>query len=225
MKPVRSLTTLLAALSLGAVSLSAQTAAPKTDREKLGYALGVDVGQTLKKQPIDFDQQFFMSAIHDTMTGSQAQMTDDQVKETLTAFSKEMRAKQQAQMAQAQAGAKTAGEKNKKDGAAFLATNKAKAGVQTLPSGLQYKVLAEGSGSSPKATDKVTVKYRGTLIDGTEFDSSATQPGGTVAFPVNGVIPGWTEALQKMKPGAKWQLFIPSDLAYGDAGSPPTIAP
>ena len=105
-------------------------------------------------------------------------------------------------------------EKNKADGAAFLAANKQREGVKTLASGLQYKVVAEGKGATPKKTDKVTTQYRGKLLDGTEFDSSFAN-GGPVTFPVNGVIPGWTEALQLMKEGDKWQLFIPSDLAYG----------
>jgi FKBP-type peptidyl-prolyl cis-trans isomerase FklB len=114
---------------------------------------------------------------------------------------------------------KVQGEKNKKEGEAFLAENKKKDGVKTLPSGLQYKVLAEGKGKTPKATDTVTVHYRGTLTDGTEFDSSykRNQP---ASFPVNGVIKGWTEALQLMKEGSKWQLFIPASLAYGEPGRP-----
>ncbi len=206
-----------------AATLSAQTA-PKTDKEKLGYALGVDVGQTLKRQPIDFDQTQFVNAIRDTMTGAKAQLTDDQVKEVLTNFSKEMQAKQQAQQAQVQAGAKAAGEKSKAEGTAFLTANKAKPGVQTLPDGLQYKIVTEGTGPMPKESDTVTVKYRGTTIDGKEFDASEKH-GGTATFPVKGVIPGWTEALQKMKTGAKWQLFIPSELAYGDTGAGADIPP
>jgi FKBP-type peptidyl-prolyl cis-trans isomerase FklB len=119
---------------------------------------------------------------------------------------------------------KAQGEKNKKEGEAFLAENKKKEGVKTLPSGLQYKVIKEGTGKSPKATDKVSTHYRGTLIDGTEFDSSYKR-GQPATFPVNGVIPGWTEALQLMKVGSKWQLFIPSKLAYGERGAPPVIGP
>ncbi|MEK7781252.1 MAG: FKBP-type peptidyl-prolyl cis-trans isomerase, partial [Verrucomicrobiota bacterium] len=117
------------------------------------------------------------------------------------------------------------GEKNKAEGEAFLAANKSKPGVKVFPSGLQYKVLAEGSGESPKPEDTCIVKYRGTLIDGTEFDNSEKAPGGTASFPANRVIPGWTEALTNMKPGAKWQLFVPSNLAYGEMGKGGNIAP
>ncbi len=225
MKKPLPLTVLLLTVGLAA-PLSAQTA-PKTDKEKLGYALGTDVAQTLKRQPIDFDQTQFVNAIRDTMTGGKAQMTDDQVKETLTSFSNDLRAKQQAQQAQQakmSEGAKASGDKNKAAGAAFLAANKAKPGVQTLADGLQYKVVQEGVGPMPKATDTVTVKYRGTTIDGTEFDNSEKH-GGTASFPVGGVIAGWTEALQKMKAGSKWQLFIPSELAYGDQGAGADIPP
>ena len=214
MKKFLAPTVLLATVSMAA-TLSAQ--APKTDSEKLGYALGVDVAQTLQKQPIDFDKTQFVNAIHDTMGGGKAQMTEDQVKEVLTNFSKDIRAKQQAQQSQASSG-------NKQAGVSFLAANKTKPGVQTLPDGLQYKVVTEGSGPMPKATDTVTVKYRGTTIDGKEFDASEKH-GGTASFPVNGVIPGWTEALQKMKVGSTWQLFIPSDLAYGEQGAGSDITP
>ena len=202
-------------LSLGvAAPLFAQTSpAPKTDKEKLGYALGVDVGSTLKSQPIDFDTPSFLNAIRDSLTGGQMAMTNDEVKQVLTDFATKMRAKQQA--ASGGPADPAAASKNKAAGTAFLAANKSKPGVQTLPDGMQYKVIAEGSGTPPKVSDTVTVKYRGTLIDGTEFDASEKH-GGTASFPVGGVIKGWTEALQKMKPGAKWQLFIPSELAYGD---------
>ena len=205
---------LLATVSMAA-TLSAQ--APKTDSEKLGYSLGVDVAQTLQKQPIDFDKMQFVNAIRDTMTGAKPQLTEDQVKEVLANFSKDIRAKQQAQQSQMSSG-------NKQAGVSFLAANKAKPGVQTLPDGLQYKVVTEGSGPMPKASDTVTVKYRGTTIDGKEFDASEKH-GGTASFPVNGVIPGWTEALQKMKVGSTWQLYIPSDLAYGEQGAGADIAP
>ena len=204
-------TVLLATVSMAA-TLSAQ--APKTDAEKLGYSLGVDVAQTLQKQPIEFDKTQFVNGIRDTMSGTKPQLTEEQVKEVLTNFSKDIRAKQAAQMSGG----------NKAAGAAFLAANKSKPGVQTLPDGLQYKVVTEGSGPMPKPTDYVTVKYRGTTIDGKEFDAS-DKHGGTANFPVNGVIPGWTEALQKMKVGSTWQLYIPSDLAYADQGAGADIPP
>lgn len=144
-------------------------------------------------------------------------MSEEEYRNTMANFRKEMMAKQQAQM-------KTKGEKNKKEGDAFLAENKDKKGIVSLPSGLQYKVIKEGEGDTPKATDKVTVHYRGTLIDGTEFDSSYGR-GEPATFPVNGVIPGWTEALQLMNAGSKWQLFIPSKLAYGERGAGGKIGP
>ena len=221
MKKFLAPTVLLATVSMAA-TLSAQT--PKSDKEKLGYSLGVDVSQTLEKQPIEFDKTQFINAVRDTLTGAKPAMTDEQVKETLTNFSKDIQAKQQAQMAQARAAAGASSSKNKEAGAAFLAANKAKPGVQTLPDGLEYKVVTEGSGPMPKATDTVTVKYRGTTIDGKEFDAS-DKHGGTASFPVNGVIPGWTEALQKMKVGSTWQLYIPSDLAYADQGAGADIPP
>jgi FKBP-type peptidyl-prolyl cis-trans isomerase FklB len=127
-------------------------------------------------------------------------------------------------MAKQQELAKIVGEKNQKEGEAFLAENKKKEGVITLPSGLQYKVIKAGSGNKPKATDTVSVHYQGTLVNGTEFDSSYRR-GQPVSFPVNGVIPGWTEALQLMEAGAKWQIVIPSNLAYGDRGAGPQIGP
>jgi len=144
-------------------------------------------------------------------------MTEQEIQETLKTFQQEMAAKQAEKT-------KQLAEINKKEGEAFLAENKKKEGVKTLPSGLQYKILTEGSGKTPKETDTVTTHYRGTLIDGTEFDSSFKR-GQPASFTVNGVIKGWTEALQLMKEGSKWQLFIPSDLAYGDRGAGGQIGP
>jgi FKBP-type peptidyl-prolyl cis-trans isomerase FklB len=144
-------------------------------------------------------------------------MTEQEVNETLTAFQKEMAAQQAERN-------KILVEKNKKEGEIFLAENKKKEGVVTLPSGLQYKVIKEGTGETPKLTDTVTVNYSGTLIEGTEFDSSYRR-GQPATFPVKGVIAGWTEALQLMKVGSKWQLFIPSNLAYGERGAGRDIGP
>jgi FKBP-type peptidyl-prolyl cis-trans isomerase FklB len=144
-------------------------------------------------------------------------MTEQEIKETVTALQKDLQVKQQEQV-------KVLAEKNKKEGEAFLAGNKKKQGVITMPSGLQYKIMTDGKGKSPKATDMVTVNYKGTLIDGTEFDSSYKR-GQPATFNVNGVIPGWTEALQLMKEGSKWQLFVPSNLAYGERGAGGPIGP
>jgi FKBP-type peptidyl-prolyl cis-trans isomerase len=140
------------------------------------------------------------------------------MKKILEDLQKTLMAKQQEQAAKQQEQAKVVSEKNKKDGEAFLAANKKKDGVVTMPSGLQYKVLVAGKGKSPKATDTVTVNYKGTLIDGTEFDSSYKR-GKPASFPLNQVIPGWTEAVQLMKEGAKWELYVPSSLAYGERGA------
>ncbi len=179
--------------------------------------IGIDIGGSLKKQPFEVDAAMVAKGLRDALSGGKTLMTDQEVKETLMALQQELMAKQQARM-------KEAGEKNKKEGEAFLAANKTKEGVKALPSGLQYKVITEGKGKKPAATDTVSVNYRGTLIDGTEFDSSfkRNQP---ATFPVNGVIKGWTEALQLMKEGSKWQLFVPSDLAYGERGAGAAIGP
>jgi len=185
----------------------------KTQKDKLSYAIGADMGTGLKKNAIDVDPDIVMRGIKDVLNGSKPLMTNEEVRSVLMAAQKDLQAKQQERM-------KTLGEKNKLDGEAFLAKNKKKKGVTVLPSGLQYKVITEGKGESPKATDTVTVNYKGTLIDGTEFDSSYKR-GEPATFPVNGVIKGWTEALQLMKEGAKWQLFIPADLAYGERGGGP----
>jgi len=192
--------------------LAGETLELKTKKDKVSYAIGLDMGNNLKKSDLEIDPDILARAIKDVMSGGKTVMTDQEAKETLMALQKEIQAKQQERN-------KAIGEKNKKDGDEYLAKNKKKAGVKTLPSGLQYKVITEGKGKSPKASDTVTVNYAGTLIDGTEFDSSYKR-GQPVSFPVGGVIKGWTEALQLMKEGSKWQLVIPSDLAYGEQGRP-----
>jgi FKBP-type peptidyl-prolyl cis-trans isomerase FklB len=189
----------------------------KTQKQKVSYALGMNMGSSLKLNAIEVDDEILMKGIKDILANRKTLLTEQEAKDTIMALQKELQAKQQEQ-------AKHAGEKNKKEGAAFLAANKDKTGVVTLPTGLQYKVLSEGKGKSPNAADTVTVQYRGTLIDGTEFDSSYKR-GQPATFPVGGVIKGWTEALQLMKEGSKWQLFIPSNLAYGENGAGGTIGP
>jgi FKBP-type peptidyl-prolyl cis-trans isomerase FklB len=180
------------------------------DKARVSYAIGLNIGHNFKQQNLDVDSDLVGRAIRDVMAGNPELMTEAEVKATLTAFQNEFRAKQQARMAQLAI-------TNKADGEAFLATNKNQPGVITLADGLQYLVLTNGSGATPAATDKVTVNYRGTLLDGTEFDSSYKR-GEPASFPVGGVIPGWTEALQKMSVGSKWKLFIPAGLAYGEKG-------
>ena len=207
---------------LGFVLLVSQVSAEekpvlKDQKDKVSYSIGMNIGNNLKKQAIDVNPDALVYGIKDALSGGKALITEQEVNDTLMAFQKEMASKQSERL-------KELGEKNKKEGEAFLAENKKKEGVITLPSGLQYKVIKEGTGETPKLTDTVTTNYRGTLIDGTEFDSSyrREQP---ATFPVKGVIAGWTEALQLMKVGSKWQLFIPSNLAYGERGAGRDIGP
>jgi FKBP-type peptidyl-prolyl cis-trans isomerase FklB len=184
----------------------------KNQMEKASYAIGLDMGNNLKKNEIEIDPDILARAIKDVYSGNKHLMTDQEVRETLMALQKDLQAKQVERN-------KMIGEKNKKEGDAFLAKNKKESGVKTLPSGLQYKVITEGKGKSPKTSDTVTVNYSGTLINGTEFDSSYKR-GQPATFPVSGVIKGWTEALQLMKEGSKWHLVIPAELAYGEQGRP-----
>jgi len=189
----------------------------KTDKDKMSYIIGMDLGKNFQKQEIEIDADILAQGIKDAISGRKPLLSEQEVRETLAGFQTEMTAKQMAL-------AKKRGEKNKKEGEAFLAENQKKEGVKTLPSGLQYKVIKAGTGNRPKLTDEVTAHYRGTLIDGTEFDSSYRR-GKPETLPVNGVIPAWTEALQLMQVGAKWQLFVPSNLAYGERGAGRDIGP
>lgn len=188
-----------------------------TLKDKVSYGIGLNIGKDFKEQEIDVDVNLLARGIRDSIAGTEPALTDEQMREAFEEFQKEIVAKQEAK-------SKAAAEKNLKDGDAFMAENGKKEGVVTLPSGLQYKVIEEGSGKSPTATDTVTVNYRGTLVDGSEFDSSYKR-GEPATFPVGGVIPGWTEALQLMKEGAKWQVVIPPALAYGERGAAPVIGP
>jgi FKBP-type peptidyl-prolyl cis-trans isomerase FklB len=185
----------------------------KNQKEKMSYIIGMDIGNNLKKQSIDIEPAALTRGIKDALAGGKPLLTEQEIQETMGVFQKDMLAKQQAMA-----------NKNKKEGEAFLDSNKKKEGIKTLPSGLQYKVIKEGTGKKPKLADAVTAHYRGTLIDGTEFDSSYKR-GQPANFQVSGVIPGWTEALQLMGEGAKWQLFIPSNLAYGERGAGAVIGP
>jgi FKBP-type peptidyl-prolyl cis-trans isomerase FklB len=186
----------------------------KNQKDKISYIIGMDIGTNLKKQSIDIDSNILAKGVKDALAGTKPLLTEQEIQETMMAFQKDMMAKQEE-----------IGKKNKKEGEAFLAENKKKEGVKTLPSGLQYKVIKAGTGKKPKLSDTVTAHYRGTLIDGTEFDSSYKR-GQPATFPVSGgMIPGWTEALQLMEEGAKWQLFIPSNLAYDEKGAGRDIGP
>jgi len=189
----------------------------KDQKDKVSYSMGINIGNNLERQSIDVNPDALMQGIKDALSGGKTLMTEQEVNETMMNFQKEMAAKRVERL-------KELGEKNKKEGEAFLSENKKKEGVTTLPSGLQYKVIKEGTGNTPKLTDTVTVNYRGTLIDGSEFDSSYRR-GKPATFPVKGVIAGWTETLQLMKVGSKWQLFIPPHLAYGERGAGRLIGP
>jgi FKBP-type peptidyl-prolyl cis-trans isomerase len=189
----------------------------QTAKDKASYAIGLNIGRSMHKDAVQVDPNILARGLRDGLAGRKALLTDDEMKEALTALSTDVRKIQEEK-------SRLAGEANRKAGEAFLAANKAKDGVVTLPSGLQYKVLTPGDGPKPSATDSVVCDYRGTLLDGTEFDSSYKR-GKPVTFPVTGVIKGWTEALQLMPVGSKWQLFIPSALAYGPRGPSPEIGP
>jgi len=192
----------------------ATTAPLTTQKQKESYALGMSIGLGFQKQGIDksIDSALVVRGFREALAGSKTAMTEDEMKAALQQLRTEVMSAQEAK-------SKEAGAANRKEGESFLAENKSKDGVKTLPDGLQYKVLTEGNGPKPASTDTVTVNYRGTLINGKEFDSSYKR-GQPASFPVTGVIKGWTEALQLMPVGSKWQLFIPADLAYGDSPRP-----
>lgn len=205
---------LIVSASLLALPLFGQEKSPqlKDQKDKVSYSIGMNIGLNLSRQKVDINPDVLVAGIKDAIAGK-AQLTQDQVKDVMQQFEKDMEQKQ-----------KQAGDKNKTEGEKFLADNKSKEGVKTTASGLEYKVVKDGTGPQPKATDMVTVNYRGTLIDGTEFDSSYKR-GQPATFPLNGVIKGWTEGLQLMKVGSKYQFFVPSNLAYGERAVGPDIAP
>ncbi len=211
-------------LVIASTTAQAQTPTPKagpelkTMEQKIAYSIGVDFGRRLAASGVELDPAIVAAGLRDGVA-DKAALTDEQMGEVMQAFKQQMMAKQQGA-----GGGGAEAEKNLKAGQAFLAGNKTKPGVITLPDGLQYKVIREGTGKTPKLTDNVVAHYRGTLIDGTEFDSSYKR-GQPTPFPVNGVIQGWTEILQKMKAGSKYQIFVPSELAYGPRGSAPKIGP
>ena len=190
-----------AAKSTSAVTL-------KTDKEKQSYAMGMNLGMGLHRQGMTLDPALVARGMKDAMAGSKTLMTDDEARAALTTLRTDVQQKMEAKN-------KEESSSNRKEGETFLASNKTKDGVQTLPDGLEYKILKAGDGPKPAATDSVTCNYRGTLINGKEFDSSYKR-GQPATFPLGGVIKGWTEALQMMSVGSKWQLYIPADLAYGD---------
>src|SRR5882724_11048454 len=203
--------------TLAAPALAENRPTLKDAKDKVSYSIGLDIGMTFQKQKMEINSDVLAAGVKDGLSGAKPLLTPEEVRQVMTQFSQDMREKTAA-------ATKEVADKNTKEGEKFLAENKAKPGVKTTASGLQYKVEKEGSGTPPKETDTVEVNYRGTLIDGTEFDSSYKR-GEPATFPVDRVIKGWTEALQLMKPGAKYQLVIPSDLAYGPGGTGGDIGP
>jgi FKBP-type peptidyl-prolyl cis-trans isomerase FklB len=189
----------------------------KTQMDKVSYGIGYSVARNLKSQKIAVNVEAVVRGLRDTLSGAKPLLTSQQIDAVMMAWQSEMQGKQMKEMA-------AVGAKNKAAGEAYLAKNKTAEGVVTLPSGLQYKILKAGDGKKPAATDTVECNYRGTLIDGTEFDSSYKR-GTPASFQVTGVIPGWTEALQLMPVGSKWQLVIPGNLAYGPSGAGRQIGP
>jgi FKBP-type peptidyl-prolyl cis-trans isomerase len=204
--------TVILCMAAAAPLLAGDTNALADDRSKASYALGMMLGHNWQQQGVDVDLDLVLRGIKDEQSGGATLLTPQEAQNMLKEFQQTVaanRAKMQAELAS----------KNRTDGAAFLERNKNQPGIVTLPDGLQYKIITPGTGATPTPNDIVTVNYRGTFIDGTEFDSSA-KAGHPAQFPVGGVIHGWTEALLQMKTGSKWQLFIPSELAYGEKGHP-----
>ena len=187
----------------------------KTEMDKVSYAMGVQLGQRFKTQEIEIKIEPMMRGLKDTMAGKKLALGQDEMQKVMMSFQQRMMAKQQELRKKQQERQKVEGAKNLAAGKAYLEANGTKKGVKVLPSGLQYKIIRKGTGKTPTADDKVKTHYRGTFIDGTEFDSSykRNQP---AEFRVKGVIKGWTEALQLMKEGGKWELYIPANLAYGE---------
>ena len=204
---------------LGVVLLTAQCAQEptdlKTEQDKVNYGIGVSVAKNFKQHGVEVDVNMMIKGMKDELSGKKLLLSDDELRKTMTAYQQELRRKQMQER-------KVAALDKKKEGDAFLAENKKKEGVVTLPNGLQYKILKAGEGKKPTAEDTVEVKYRGTLIDGKEFDSSGAA---TRTFKVKEIIPGWREALQLMPVGSKWQLVVPPELAYGEKGMGQAIMP
>jgi FKBP-type peptidyl-prolyl cis-trans isomerase FklB len=195
------------ALGMTAAFAATDAASLTTDKEKLSYSIGADLGKNFKSQGIDINPEALAKGMQDGMSGTQLILTEQQMKDVLNKFQKELMAKRSAEL-------NKKSDENKVKGEAFLAQNKAKTGITVLPSGLQYKIIEAGKGAKPGKTDTVTVEYTGHLIDGTVFDSTE-KTGKPATFQVSQVIPGWTEALQLMPAGSTWEIYVPSTLAYG----------
>jgi FKBP-type peptidyl-prolyl cis-trans isomerase FklB len=208
----------------GTAAKSPTVLALKTQKDKASYAIGLNIGRGLHRDSVDVDPAILSRGLRDGLSGGKTLLTDEEMKGAMTVLQSGLRKKQELRNKEQQEKMLQVGETNKKEGEAFLAANKTKDDVVTLPSGLQYKILQEGTGPKPSASDSVVCNYRGTLLDNTEFDSSYKR-GQPATFQVGQVIHGWTEALQLMPVGSKWQLFIPAELAYGQQGAGPGIGP
>jgi len=193
-----------------------KSAAFTSQKDRLSYAIGMNIADTLRSRKLDLNPDAVAQGLKDALSGGKTQISEPEADSLVMLLQSEMKARKDAE--QQFDGQQATAEANKKEGDAFLAANKTKEGVVTLPSGLQYKILKQGDGAKPTTADTVVCNYRGTLINGTEFDSSYKR-GQPLTFPIRGVIKGWTEALQSMPVGSKWQLFIPPDLAYGPRGA------
>lgn len=209
-----------------ATPTNAPKLSPEEMKENMSYAIGTDIGRNLKRGGVELDMDALSAALKNAATGGASKLTDPQIQEAIGNYRKEAMAKRNEERL------KTA-EKNKKEGEAFLAENKTKPGIKTLevklPNGttaeMQYKIITEGTGPIPKTNDTVTANYRGTLIDGKEFDNSAKHGGKPFKFQLNRVVRGWTEAVERMPVGSKWEIYLPSSLGYGDNGYGPNIEP
>ncbi len=212
------LTVILAVGLVGCQTTDEKNVKLETQKDRVSYSIGMNIGNSLKKDSITVNPEVLLRGLMDaTADSSQRLMSDKEVQETVMKFQDSLRTRQMQN-------ARAAGDKNKQEGEAFLADNAKQPGVVTLPSGLQYKAITQGKGKKPSLTSSVTTHYRGRLIDGTEFDSSYKR-GKPATFPVNGVIRGWTEALQLMQEGSKWELYVPPSLGYGEGGAGGVIPP
>ena len=214
---LKAITIFALSISFLISSLYAETQKLITEKEKVSYSIGLSLGKNLSQQSIEIDVQVFAKGIEDAMSGVTPLLTDQEIRVVMSNLQKRLADRKKEEE-------KIESGKNMEEGLKFLEENKNRKGVITLPSGLQYEIIRQGTGSIPKVDDTVVTNYEGTLIDGTVFDSSYKR-GQPATFPVNGVIKGWTEALQLMKTGAKWKLYIPSELAYGPRSAGPNIGP
>ncbi len=219
----RIITVALTLFVVGCQSKAEEKVKLENQTDKVSYSIGLDIGRSFKTQGIDINSAALTKGIKDGLAGGETMMTDGEIQACMEAFQAEMMAKMGGENSPNPDGGSVA-DSNSTQGETFLAENKTKEGVVTLPSGLQYKVIRAGTGKTPKLTDTVVTHYRGKLINGKVFDASYDR-GEPISFPVSGVIAGWTEALQIMQEGAKWELYIPSKLAYGPRGAGPDIGP